>query len=201
MSTMKSLGASLTVVGLLSGLAALAAPPVKDCTAYKVWSSGVMDIKTIQHDNQGSSVTDEAIMARLSAQSRCAGEWQARGRSAISYANSGGKVSVWTTDGGKTYQYHCMICDDLVGTLPARWKEGAATYARRAVEEKLEGRGEVVGVTPVFYAMEEATGVNYEVLVATDQHLARVFVDISSGEVVFPESMVDVVVIPENTCR
>jgi hypothetical protein len=201
MSTMKSLGASLAVVGLLSGPAALAAPPVKNCAAYKAWSSGVMGIETIKHDNQGSSVTDEAILALLSAQSRCSGDWQARGRSAISYANSGGKANVWTTDGGKTYQYQCLICDDSVGTLPANWKEGAATYARRAVEEKLEGRGEVVGVSPVFYAMADATGVNYEVTVVTEQHLARVFVDISTGEVVFPESMVDVVVIPENTCK
>ena len=61
MSTMKSLGASLAVVGLLSGPAALR-PPGQECAAYKVWSSGVMGIETIKHENQGSSCPEEAYL-------------------------------------------------------------------------------------------------------------------------------------------
>ncbi|WP_163998872.1 hypothetical protein [Pyxidicoccus caerfyrddinensis] len=49
--------------------------------------------------------------------------------------------------------------------------------------------------------MPRDEGGSYEVLVAMEQHLSRVFVNGYTGEVALPEEMVDVVVIPESACR
>jgi hypothetical protein len=121
-----------------------------------------------------------------------------RGGNNLTFANAGNQTDTWLASTGNHYQYQCRVCADA--KVPGRWRDSISVEeAVEMVRANIDAQ--IVGVDRRLRVEGDELVANYEVTVAIDEHVSRVFVDGSTGEVVVPEVTTDIELVPENICK